>query len=293
LRGVLPTSDGVLVSVEADGEWVLRLDRDGNVDRRYETDPSVVRPGALNGGTIHRHGAGFILSFDEQLERYHADGTLDRDFGEDGVVVTTSLLGHRVALFPDGSVVRGTGSATAGRVFTRLDVNGAPHRAFGAGGVAEIPAVRSVRGIAPLRDGGFVFVSNVHTYRPEEMAGTITRVTPFGELDGEFGAAGEVVLDDGTSAALGFTGVAVSQDCIYGWGIGYADGERRGFVVAYTMRGELDPTFGDDGFIDLGDSILPVTGVVDEHGRLLLGGGRLLAGGSDAGQMVAIARLWL
>ncbi|NIS33243.1 MAG: hypothetical protein GWO04_26255 [Actinobacteria bacterium] len=275
-------------------EHVLRLDRDGNVDRRFAIE-APDRPAYLNGGALHPWGDGFLLSFNEQLERYRGDGSLDRTFGEEGVVTTAGSFVSRLARLADGSIVRGTHSVEDGKVFTRFAANGDPHLGFGTGGRVTLAGIRSLYGLVGLDDGGFVFAANDVALSPEDFQGYVTRMTADGTLDGDFGVLGEVAVDDGSGATRGLYGIAVFEERIYGWGIRHVDGEAlRGFVVAYDLTGSVDSTFGDGGFLDLGELVLPRTGVVDEEaGRLILGCARPLSPARDATRMVGVVRLWL
>ncbi len=295
VRGVLPMEDGLLVSVEADSEYVLRYDEDGRVDRGFVTDPTVARPSVLHGGALHRHGDGFIVSFNEQLERYHADGTLDRDFGAEGIIPVSGALVPRMAFFSDRSFVWASTSYTAGKVFMRLDAHGGRRISFGTRGVVELSGIRSLFGIVALEDGAMIFAGDTLAVSAADFRGGLTKITPRGEIDSAFGAGGERLIDDGTGAALALYGIAAHDDTIYGWGTRYVDGAPlRGFVVAYTSAGTLDTTFDHGGFVDLGEGVLPRDGFVDEvSGRLVLACDRSSSSDPGALHMIAVIRLWL
>jgi len=205
-------------------------------------------------------------SRDFALARYNADGSLDRSFGDRGVVVTpvrplTTDIVHSLALQPDGKIV------AAGVTFddtvslrphgdfmvARYTPDGHLDARFGVGGIAttnfEGESYDEPYAVALQPDGDIVVggVSNTgggigRLFGADNLA--LARYQPNGLLDSGFGQGGKVVVDAGAlvesirALALDPEGRIVAA--------GRTNGERRGDYLLGRFRpdGTLDRTFG-------------------------------------------------
>src|SRR5215471_11968665 len=264
---------------------VARYNTDGTLDNtfgsrgRVRTDfpglaavPSAVVIQA-DGKIVVAGGAFPLFTFAGNFEvvRYNPNGSLDRSFGNGGIVTTTFPEGSYafdVALQPDGKII------AAGTVFVdfipgepsntdfalaRYNPDGTPDATFGNGGQVttdffgneddafsvliqpdgKIVAVGSANNPASYYDFAAVrYLSNGTTDTTFGVAGKVS--TDFG--DQNFDRARSAALQpDGRIVAAGF---AISQN-----------GVVQNFAVArYTSSGVLDTTFSRDGItqIDFG-----------------------------------------
>jgi uncharacterized delta-60 repeat protein len=238
-------------------------------------------------------------SKDFALARYDEHGTLDRRFGDDGLVLgklhglSTDVV-HALAIAPDGKILAAgvsyedtaTIRPQGDFVLSRYDAGGRPDPTFGIGGSATTDFDRGSYdepyGLALQPDGGIVLAGYSTTsggtgvlYGADNLA--LARYTAFGALDEAFGQGGKVVVDAGSMdeelRALTLTpeGKIVAA--------GFVNGERRGdmCLAQFTRDGALDTSFGPDhhGFVvnDLGSRAERLTGVARQpDGRIVAGG---------------------
>ena len=207
-----------------------------------------------------------------ELVRYNPNGSLDRSFGNGGIVTTTFPEGsyaNAVALQPDGKIV------AAGSVFVdfiigeasdidfalaRCNPDGSPDGTFGNGGQVSTDFFGledDAFSVLIQPDGKIVAVGsadNSATYYDFAAA----RYLSNGMIDTTFGGAGKVSTDFGDqnfdrarSAALQPDGKIVAA----GFAISHGGGVQNFAVARYTSNGVLDSTFSNDGKmqIDFGD----------------------------------------
>jgi uncharacterized delta-60 repeat protein len=213
------------------------------------------------GGVSDRSG-----SRDFALARYNPDGSLDRSFGQGGVVVTpvrplTTDIIHGLAIQPDGKIVA-AGVTYADTVslrphgnfmLARYTPDGSLDLGFGVGGIVTTGFDRESYdepyAVALQPDGCIVLggVSNTgggmgRLFGADNLA--LARYLPNGLLDSGFGQGGKIVVDAGSmqesirDLALDRKGRIVAA--------GRTNGEQRGnFLIARFLHdGSLDPTFG-------------------------------------------------
>jgi uncharacterized delta-60 repeat protein len=214
------------------------------------------------------------------LVRLEPDGGVDRGFGTDGALVTTSPV-QAVAVQPDGKIV----AVTAGSI-TRYLSDGSLDRSFGQEGVAGFKQhLVSVSSVEILADGRIAVAGDEEIEPLFFHGGFVLIFSPDGrqqEVAGEFGAltglAGTTQLGDGSIVVAGRGASPTSS--------GSWDG-----LLARVVPGAAspyDPSFGDGK----GLVFFPYPGV-DEQGSDVNGvakapGGILVAGG--AGGRAALGR---
>ena len=268
--------DFVVTRYNTDGTLDATFGRGGKVRTDFPGLAAV--PSAVviqaDGKIVVAGGAFPLFTFAGNFEvvRYNPNGSLDRSFGNGGIVTTTFPEGSYafdVALQPDGKII------AAGTVFVdfipgepsntdfalaRYNPDGTPDATFGNGGQVttdffgneddafsvliqpdgKIVAVGSANNPASYYDFAAVrYLSNGTTDTTFGFAGKVS--TDFG--DQNFDRARSAALQpDGRIVAAGF---AISQN-----------GVVQNFAVArYTSNGVLDTTFSGDGKtqIDFGD----------------------------------------
>src|SRR5438477_4565918 len=264
---------------------VTRYNTDGTLDNSFgsggkvRTDfpglaavPSsvVIQP---DGKIVVAGGAFPLFTFlgNFELVRYNPNGSLDRSFGNGGIVTTTFPEGSYasdVALQPDGKII------AAGTVFVdfiigepsntdfalaRYNSDGTPDPTFGNGGQVSTDFVGmedDAFSVLIQPDGKIVAVgsaNNPATYYDFAAVRYLSKCT----IDTTFGVAGKVSNDFGVagfdraqSAALQADGRIVAT----GFAISQNGGVQNFAVARYTSSGVLDTTFSRDGItqIDFG-----------------------------------------
>jgi len=265
---------------------VTRYNTDGTLDTTFgrggkvRTDfpglaavPSavVIQP---DGKIVVAGGAFPLFTFlgNFELVRYNPNGSLDRSFGNGGIVTTTFPEGSYasdVALQSDGKII------AAGTVFVdfiigessntdfalaRYNPDGSPDSTFGNGGQVSTDFVGledDAFSVLIQPDGKIVAVGSANdpaTFYDFAAA----RYLSNGTIDTTFGVAGKVSTDFGDqnfdrarSAALQPDGKIVAA----GFAISQNGGVQNFAVARYTSNGVLDTTFSGDGKnqIDFGD----------------------------------------
>ena len=265
---------------------VTRYNPDGTLDTTFgrggkvRTDfpglaavPSsvVIQP---DGKIVVAGGAFPLFTFAGNFEvvRYNPNGSLDRSFGNGGIVTTTFPEGSYasdVALAPDGKII------AAGTVFVdfipgessntdfalaRYNPNGSPDTTFGNGGQVSTDFVGledDAFSVLIQPDGKIVAVGSANNPATYYDFAAV-RYLSNGTIDTTFGVAGKVSTDFGDqnfdrarSAVLQPNGSIVAA----GFAISQNGGVQNFAVARYTSSGILDATFSGDGKtqIDFGD----------------------------------------
>ena len=286
---------------------VTRYNTDGTLDTtfgsggRVRTDfpglaavPSAVVIQA-DGKIVVAGGAFPLFTFagNFQVVRYNSNGSLDRSFGNGGIVTTTFPEGSYafdVALQPDGKII------AAGTVFVdfnpgemsdtdfalaRYNSDGSLDTTFGNGGMVTTDFFGNeddAFSILIQPDGKIVAVGSANdpaTFYDFAAA----RYLSNGTIDTTFGVAGKVSTDFGDqnfdrarSAALQADGKIVAA----GFAISQNGGVQNFAVARYTSNGVLDTTFSRDGKtqIDFGNCCQSATKVLlQSDGKIITVGG--------------------
>jgi uncharacterized delta-60 repeat protein len=208
-------------------------------------------------------------SRDLALARYNPDGSLDPDFGDDGLVTAglrplSADTIHGLALQPDGMILAAGTTfpdtlvlrPNADFIVARFRPDGATDISFGVGGEMTTDFHQEswddARALALQPDGSIVLGGSTNSgNRPGVLFGadqlSLARYTPEGTLDRTFGDGGTVVIDGG-SMVEAIRALALRPDGKIVAG-GYVDGEHRGnlLVARFDRHGGLDPGFGHKG----------------------------------------------
>ncbi len=235
----------------------------------------------------------FTFAGNFEVVRYNPNGSLDRSFGNGGIVTTTFPEGSYafdVALQPDGKII------AAGTVFVdfnpgdlsdtdfalaRYNSDGSLDTTFGTGGTVATDFFGNeddAFSVLIQPDGKIVAVgsaNNPASYYDFAAA----RYLSNGTIDTTFGVAGKVRTDFGDqnfdrarSAALQPDGRIVAA----GFAISQNGGVQNFAVARYTSSGVLDTTFSRDGKtqIDFGNCCQSATKVLlQSDGKIITVGG--------------------
>lgn len=196
---VLPAPDGSLrvLVTGADDAWELvGLDDAGRatVLRTHE------RFGGEIGTALALPDGGFLATDSGRVHRFGADGTVDRDWGRDGVVElagggTYVRTVHALALQPDGRIVVAGDRSGGEPHLARLLADGTPDPTFGSGGVADVPTqIGSLRDVVPRARG---LVAAGTGTGPAGAGAALYVVRADGSADPAFGVAGRIVTPMG------------------------------------------------------------------------------------------------
>jgi uncharacterized delta-60 repeat protein len=286
---------------------VTRYNTDGTLDNtfgsggRVRTDfpglaavPSavVIQP---DGKIVVAGGAfpQFTFLGNFELVRYNPNGSLDRSFGNGGIVTTNFPEGSYafdVALQPDGKII------AAGTVFVdfnpgessntdfalaRYNPDGTADATFGNGGQVSTDFVGledDAFSVLIQPDGKIVAVGSANDPATYYDFAAV-RYLSNGTVDTTFGVAGKVQTDFGDqnfdrarSAALQPDGRIVAA----GFAISHGGGVQNFAVARYTSSGVLDTTFSRDGKtqIDFGNCCQSATKVLlQTDGKIITVGG--------------------
>jgi uncharacterized delta-60 repeat protein len=218
-----------------------------------------------------------------RLARYTVRGRLDPSFGRKGRVLTDfssvggsgpSSIASAVAVAPDGKVVAAgsSGNNFARFALARYTARGQLDQSFGQGGKVVLGNRAAATAIAVEPDGKIVALG----FLGQPMgppAVVMLRFTAAGELDPSFGQGGQVLVDplnevsstflvqpDGKIVVAGLSGLA-GTDAV------------RARLLRYTAEGRLDPSFGTDGEVVVGDRPESLSALALEgDGKLVVAG---------------------
>jgi uncharacterized delta-60 repeat protein len=213
------------------------------------------------------------------VARYLPGGTLDPDFGVDGLVTTPIGVpddaANAVSLLPDGRiVVAGTDDGERFAVLRYL-ADGTLDPSFGGHGIVRTPRAAHFRGgedLAIQPNGTIVVVGTAGESRVK-TAFAVARFRPNGTEDRSFGGDGRVVTPFASGQARA---VALQPD----GRIVVAGYNSFGLALArYLPNGALDRTFGGDGKVGHWAPSSPPSAMyalavaIQPDGRILAAGG--------------------
>ena len=196
------------------------------------------------------------FSNDFAVARYNYDGSLDVDFGTDGLVTIDfngeKDFGYAAQLQPDGKIlVAGTKCCFDDFGMIRLNTDGTLDNTFGGDGKVETDFFGNLDNglsIAIQTDGKIVMGGEA--YGADRMFGLI-RFNADGTIDDSFGVDGKVTTDVGIGHDY-LKSITLQADGKILAG-GYYDTEGSDYhdyaIVRYNTDGTIDNSFGVDGFV--------------------------------------------
>jgi uncharacterized delta-60 repeat protein len=258
---------------------IFRLLEDGSLDPEFNFDGTVTSPvgsyddeimalvlqddGKIIAAGYSSNGA----DRDFALARYNSDGSLDRNFGVEGVVVTSvgnsddEITG--MTLQEDGAiVVTGSALGTAGRVVVlgRYLADGSLDTGFGDDGFSftGVGEEAQAESVALLDDQGIVVSGS---YGDGQKTGLMVVGFSFdGQLDVEFGDNGIGIPADDQTFSEGYGMFIRNDGTILVAGSVGEEGKRDAALFQFTVNGDPDLDFEDNGIlvtpVGAGDDVL-------------------------------------
>jgi uncharacterized delta-60 repeat protein len=308
-RGLALQPDGKLVAAGTSGcSFALaRYLSDGALDPGFGSGGRVTTSiGTFCGDaySLVRQGDGKLVSAgrasgaggsDFALTRHNSDGTLDTDFGDDGIVLTDVGGGNDrvwdLAVQPDGKLVAAgrttipcTPFCTGPNQFliVRYDVDGSLDGTFGVGGIVRVDFFVGGEGEAlaiALQPDGKIVASGrarppVVPGPPVQIHWAIARLDSSGTLDPSFGAGGKVAVLTPSGGGPLESALAIQSDgklVVGGYG-GSSPGPQGVSLVRFHPDGALDTSFGGSGQV-------VVEGFGEAHQLFVQPDGKLIAAG--------------
>ncbi|HDS07597.1 MAG TPA: T9SS type A sorting domain-containing protein [Bacteroides sp.] len=277
------------IKVQEDGKIVLGTRYDNGTDEnfvvaRFHTDGTADSTFSGNGKVITRIGDysdlcnciaiqpdGKILAggctgvdtaskwmYDFAVVRYHPDGTIDTEFGENGSVSThignQYSIGYSMAIQPDGKII--LAGETRDSIFSdvaiaRYHPDGSPDHSFGTAGIVRTTLSETddfARSVALQSDGKIVVAGSTQ----QDLSNydiALLRYLPDGSLDNTFGVNGIVKTDVGIEFGSSVV-VQPDQKIIVAGGLttttiyDFA-------ILRYHTDGILDNSFGNNGLMSI------------------------------------------
>jgi uncharacterized delta-60 repeat protein len=197
LDAVLQPDGKVVVAGNAGGDFALaRYGPDGTLDPSFGKDGIVTTEFGRRDGALH-----ILLGSDGELTaigltgyrpvmaRYTPDGRLDRSFGQDGRVVTSTLPRARevaAVLQPGGKVVVATASYRKGTVVERFRPDGHLDGSFGGDGRTVTHTGYCGASSAALQSGSRIVIGGTSCDDEGDFWMTAVRLNPDGAVDPSF-----------------------------------------------------------------------------------------------------------
>ncbi len=247
---------------------LLRFNKNGSLDSTFNGDGSVIT--SLSVGDDEALALG-LLSDDRiiaagyshngkdrdlALVCYRPDGSLDKSFGDAGVVLTSIGNGNEeitaLTISPsDRITVVGSTEGTAGRVLVtaRYFSNGELDASYGEQGVSLIGIGKdaSAEGIVEREDGTYVVSGSYE--ENEKSSAMLVGLNGDGAVDAGFGDKGVAIPSGNFAASEGYGLATDDNGMIYVAGaVGIPSG-RDSALFRFTRNGKADSAFGDQGVV--------------------------------------------
>ncbi len=301
------------IKVQEDGKIVLGTRYHNGTDEnfvvaRYQTDGTPDGEFGDNGKVITRIGdysdlcnciaiqpdgkilaggctgvdTAFKWMYDFAVVRYHPDGQIDNEFGENGSVTThigdQYSIGYSMAIQPDGKII--LAGETRDSIFSdvaiaRYHPDGSPDQSFGTAGIIRTALSETddfARSVALQSDGKIVVAGSTR----QDLSNydiALIRYHPDGSPDHTFGVNGVVKTDVGNEFG---NSVAVQPDQKIIVAGGLTTTTIYDFaILRYQPDGTLDNSFGTNGLISIsfgaGDSEGHAV-TLGRHGEVIIAG---------------------
>ena len=226
---------------------------------------------------------GLILAFTEVSSAQAAAGSLDKSFGNDGVVITdfggSSDISEDIVVQSDGKILV-SGFSSDGKqtdfALARYNPDGSLDAAFGAGGkVITAMGDRDEFGSAVVLqpDSKIIVAGSAHNGSDSDIV--LARYQPDGSLDTSFGVDGRVINSDGNSSHYATDAVLQTDGKIVVTGYAFDEfGNQDILLYRYEENGSPDTSFGIHGTVvhQFGCSAAGHAVVVQTDGKILVAG---------------------
>ena len=187
-----------------------------------------------------------------------AAGDLDYAFSSDGVARGyPGFFANDVALQLDGKAVM-AGRANGVGAVIRYNIDGSLDTGFGINGLAQLPLLGTIRGVAIDHTSGAILVCSTANGGGDGTHPAVGRLTSGGAVDTGFGNGGYVITDVAGDSSTA-KDIVIQRDhkiVIVGdtndtSGI-FLDPDRDFIAIRYNENGSKDNSFGGDGVVQIG-----------------------------------------
>lgn len=276
-------------------EWdfiTVRVNEDGSLDKSFGSEGFVITDiyydDHAKAITIQPDGKIVVggTSFDGgmwnfAIVRYNPDGSLDKSFGEDGIVTTKEGVGNVLGIQQDGKIVIGGGYG-GNFLLARYNQDGSIDTSFGINEKTSVPLEMGdgfISDMEVLQDGRIIAVG------PSGAHLALMKYKSNGMLDRSFGTGGKVMTYIGTSEVPYSFGIQKDGKIVVaGYFFKRREGGFNGEIIEDTdiilLRYNPDGTT-DTGFYEDGEVRTDVTGGSDDaamsleiqqDGKIVVGG---------------------
>jgi uncharacterized delta-60 repeat protein len=305
LSGAALQPDGKLVAVgttsngNSDKFALARYNPDGSLDTSFGIEGKVatrVRGYDSFGYAVAVQSDGKIVvvgaartpsNFIIALARYHSDGKLDTDFGDDGV--QTSFIGNSVAIAyamviqPDAKIIiagRAQNTTNSEFLVARYNPDGSFDNSFDSDGIVTTDfdgGFEDAYAVSLRADGRIIVGGTTNNAGVKSFA--VASYNQDGSLDGTFDVDGKNTTRIGTSSNSVVYGISAQPDGgVVAVGTSIGTGTNSDFLIArYGADGRLDSEFGDAGI-----SNVEFTDNDSGYAVSLAEDGKIIAAGSSA-----------
>ncbi len=282
---------------------LVRYNKNGTLDTSFGTSGSVVydiaplevdAPEAIalqtDGKIITVGDAGFQ---NYCVVRYNEDGSLDSNFGSNGVIISEIIstgytVANSVIVQPDGKIlVSGFFNNKENDWYdvflVRYNSDGTLDRRFGIMGKVIIGSASNAEfaNSIILQDGGNILVVGSRRNSKLKEKLFITKYNSRGSLVSDFGIGGSAVMDFMDSSSYLTNSAIIQSDgkIVVGGIIGKDNLDyNKSVLVRFQLDGTLDTDFGTDGML-ISEDIFIESVVSDANGKILAGGAPISEGG--------------
>lgn len=277
-RAVISQPDGkIIVSVcglfdSGTDCGLIRYDSNGTLDDSFGTGGLITSNSIENfhiydialqsdGKIITAGNYGIATNANIGVIRYNYDGSLDSDFGENGVAsfdLGAFEFGNSILIdINEKIIVAGYKQDINGNnhfLLVRYNNDGSLDTSFGSGGhaISDFEDEGMEYGIDVLQqpDGRILVAGSIITHSPDYTSDmTLVRYNNDGSLDTTFGEYGLVTTDISGGIEFGGNIVLQPDNKIVFAGATGEGGNSDFMLVRYQSDGTLDPTFGTNGIV--------------------------------------------
>jgi uncharacterized delta-60 repeat protein len=221
------------------------------------------------------------------LARYHADGTLDRTFDEDGIVITNFIgseeSARAIAIQDDGKIVVAGYEFNTERDFAiaRFNTDGSLDESFDGDGKVITDFFgdhNSANAITIQKDGKIVVAGRAYNPFKNNNDFAVVSYHTNGKLDLSFDGDGKLTTDLGGDDSVNDVVVQDDGKIVVAGHAQNVETDGYDFALAlYHSNGTLDMSFGEDGIVmtDFTSSDIAHSIVIQNDGKILVAGGAL------------------
>ncbi len=217
------------------------------------------------------------------LARYNSNGTLDTNFGTNGVVTTQpSGIMISLAIQSDGKIVGGgTNNGEGEFELARYNTNGSLDTSFGTNGVVTTAISGTISAVIDsiaIQSNGQIVTGGFATTISGSNEFALARYNSNGTLDTSFGTNGIVAMQLSGSLASAIYSIAIQSDGkIVAGGTALIGGIPEFALARYNTNGSLDTSFGTNGVVTRQPSGSTSSSI---YSIAIQSDGKIVAGGS-------------